>query len=534
MLDELAERLRFGLTRKSINRCSMWAERYRVMGKPVVGPWTFHYHPWLKAMCDDKSEYIVGQKAAQMGFTEVALNRTFYAMDILKESVLYVLPAETPDAKDFSASRFDPAVELSEHIGGMFSDTKNIGHKRAGSCSLYVRGSRSRSQLKSIPVSHIVLDELAEMDQDNISLAFERTSGQFNKSIFMISTPTIDDKDINTYYKDSDRKHFFFHCPSCSQLIELTLDNLVITAETFNDTRIRDSHLICLHCRNILPHLAKPDYLAQGLWVPELHNVTWSGWHIPQLYSSTIEPYQLAQAVLRAKLDPSAEQELYNSKLGLPHIVKGANISDDNIKNCTKTFQQGPQKGLICMGVDVGKQLHVEISRFIPGEPSTCRVIHHCTVLEFNELDKLMIEYRVHHCVIDANPETREATKFANRFIGRVHLCYYAKMTGLSIKLNEQDLNPVVTVSRTCWLDASLGRFKLETISIPPDTQQEYKDHIQALVRIYEKDMDGNPVGRYVCKDNRNDHYAHARNYCEIAYAIVAMALGTRGMEAPV
>jgi phage terminase large subunit GpA-like protein len=166
------------------------------MGKPYPGPWSFEHHPWLREMHDDMSEFVVGQKAAQMGYTEWVLNITFYCIDVLAESVLYVLPSES-DANDFSASRFDPALELSPHLGAIFSDVRNVALKRAGSASLYTRGSRSRSKLKSLPVGVLIFDEIDEMIQANIPLAMERTSGQVTKMYRMLSTPTIDNYGIN-------------------------------------------------------------------------------------------------------------------------------------------------------------------------------------------------------------------------------------------------------------------------------------------------------------------------------------------------
>ena len=155
-----AERLSGGIRRKSIRSCSRWASEYRVMGKPYPGKWSFDHHPWIRTPHDDETEEICVQKAAQLAWTEWALNKTFYNIDIKGNSVLYILPAATPDARDFSTARFDPALELSAHLQSLFDDVKNIHHKRSGNANLYIRGSRVKSQLKSVPVSLIILDEI--------------------------------------------------------------------------------------------------------------------------------------------------------------------------------------------------------------------------------------------------------------------------------------------------------------------------------------------------------------------------------------
>ena len=527
----LANRIAGGLKRKSITKCSDWALAYRVMGKPYPGPWRFEHHPWTRQMHDDPAEEIIGQKSAQMGYTEVALNKAFYAIDVLGESVLYVLPATTPDATDFSTSRFDPALELSSHLQNLFSDVKNIGHKRAGSANLFVRGSRSRGQLKSLPVARMIFDELEEMVQENVTLAGERTSGQIDKQSYYISTPSIDNYGINARFRNSTENHFYFNCPHCSRKTELIFPEcLVITAEEWTDPNIRNSYIICKECRQELPHNLKPDWLKTGVWVPSYSNKTASGYYINQLYSCTLRPYEIAQSWLKAQLNPTDEQEFYNSKLGLTHIVEGARVTDQHIETCTgqhKILQSYGGHNMVTMGVDVGKWLHIEIIEWhisIQGEDvnvlSKARVIYIGKVLHFEELDHLMRDFKVHYCVIDANPERRKALEFSQRFQGRVSCCFYAR--GISSKvINANDDQHTVSVDRTTWLDLSMSRFRKSMVTLPIDTPMEYKQHAKALVRIYDKDEDGNPVGKYVC-GNEEDHYAHAHNYAEIALPLAA------------
>ena len=102
------------------------------MGQPFPGPWSFKYHPWIREMHDATEEMIVGQKGAQLAFTECVLNKAFFNIDVKGVSVLYVLPANTPDASDFSKARFDPALELSPHLSSYLvmlriSDTNEQG-----------------------------------------------------------------------------------------------------------------------------------------------------------------------------------------------------------------------------------------------------------------------------------------------------------------------------------------------------------------------------------------------------------------------
>ena len=107
LVDRLKTQLATGLSRQSITTCSRWAEKVVRMGQPFPGPFSFKYHPWTREMHDSDAPVNVGQKSAQMGYTVTLLNRSLFTIDIKKNSVLYLLPTKTPDATDFSATRFD-------------------------------------------------------------------------------------------------------------------------------------------------------------------------------------------------------------------------------------------------------------------------------------------------------------------------------------------------------------------------------------------------------------------------------------------
>ena len=346
--------------KRTVRAPSDWARQYRFIPdkrSKDIRPWTFKYAPWLQEMHDCEAPIVVGQKAAQMGYTETLLNKVFYEMDINNSSCLYVLPSKTPDATDFSVSRFDPAIEMSPYLQQMFSDVKNVGLKRAGAASLFIRGSRSKSGLKSVPCAFIALDEVEEMTQDNIPLVRERSSGQFDKLLWMISTPTVDDRGINKEFKLSTMDSYFFQCPHCSRHVDLTYPESI--------TNLDDPHkarLICKLCKHELEQSAKADWLAGGKWVSSTASDI-RGFYINQLYSCTITPMDLSISYLEAQLSASAEQEFFNSKLGLPHITSGAQVTDADLDIALQPYTRVPGR-MVVMGVDVGKRLHYEITEY--------------------------------------------------------------------------------------------------------------------------------------------------------------------------
>lgn len=564
----LVERIASGLKRQALTDAAKWAMTYRIMGKPFPGLWSFRRHPWLYEIHTSKAPFNVIQKGAQLGVTESVLNITFYKIDVERTDCLYVLPSKTPDASEFSAARFDPALELSEHLSKLFSEVKNIGHKRAGTTNLYIRGSKSKAGLKSVPVGNIVLDEVDEMNQDNIALAGERMSGQQTKQQWNLSTPTIDNFGINRLYLNTTQEEYFFKCPSCSKLINLTFpDSLEITAQSLDDPSINNSRLLCKECKTTLPHQSKPEWLkckqlnGTGIYVPQYPNRSNDerGFYINQLYSTTVSPVDLARTYLKSLSDPTEEQLFYNDKLGLTHIVEGAKLTEHIINQCKGEHINGivsnTNNVLTTIGIDVGKWLHYEVTAYSfsknlvhgPDNSIDINVQTHAKVLEigkvvnFEEIDLVMQKHRIMFGVIDANPERRKAYELSQRFYGHFKLCFY----GISIQSRQIQITksktdptsgadePTITVDRTSWLDLSLGRFRNQTISIPNNAPFEYINHLKALTRIYERDKDGNAYGRYI-RGNNDDHYAHARNYNEIALAFAAHISNPKSIKSPI
>jgi len=531
---QFLEKLATGLKRSAIKTPSEWATQYRMMAGDFPGPWAWENHPWLKEMHDAKGELTVGQKSAQMGYTELLLNLVFYHIDILGHNCLYVLPSKTPDATDFSSSRFDAALDLSTHLSNLFSDVKNVGHKRAGSANLYIRGSQSKAGLRSLDINFLVFDEVDVMKQSNIPLAMERTSGKLEKIAWMVSTPTHEGLGINRYFKLSTQEHFFFKCPNCSRYTELLYpESIEICGDHIFDPRIKETYLKCMLCKGKLDHQQKKYWLSNNRWEPSNSAAENRGFYVNQMYSPTIEPRKIAESYFLAQTNPADEQELYNSKLGLPHTTEGARLSQQQLNDCKRNYHNGSFKGgkVTTLGCDVGKILNIEIDEWsIASGPKELdpilnarpKVIYAGITPNFEDLVKLMQEYHVMYAVIDANPERRQSLTFVNRFYGRARMCVYVRgVVGKTIHLGKDPNEPMVQVDRTAWLDQSLGRFRSGMIDLPYDIPQAYCDHMIALIKHFEKDANGDTVGRYITGEHISDHYAHARNYAEIAFKML-------------
>lgn len=542
ILSEVAEYLSKGLKRSSVKSCSKWAETYRVIKGT---PWSHRRYAWLREIEDAESRLVVCQKAAQIGYTEAALNKTFFAIDIHHIDVLYVLPSES-DASDFSSGRFDPALDESEHLQKMFSDVNNVGLKRAGDTVLYVRGGKSRSKLKSIPTGLIILDEIDEMPKENIPLVLERFSGQEVKQCMMLSTPSVPEHGINKYYEDSTQEQFFFECPHCSKLIQLTFPECIeITAEKVTDPTLTDSYYKCSVCAGKLDHEGKIQAISGGHYVPTYPGRANRGFQVNQMYSPTVRAWELAESYLKSLYDPTEEQEFYNSKLGKTHLVGDARVMEGDFEKCTKNYLKDTAftSPIITMGIDVGAKWHVEIDEWHQvGNPQHTLDMNDVfqprlmVELEIPLIDgyvgilKLLKKYQVKGCIIDRHPETYVVNRISARYPGLVFACMFGRgLTGRNVNFSKDD-ERFVTVDRTTWFDCGLGRIMNGKMGLPQDLSMTYQKQVQRHARLYTRDSQGNPVGKWLSQ-GRNDHFGLARVYSEIALSVALQNLEPQTLE---
>ena len=477
----------------------------------------------MREMLDTRADVCVGQKAAQLGYSTLTVSRTLKTIADGR-NVLYLLPTRTPDASDFSITRFDKIIDSSEFLTGLFHRNRNVGVKRADSGTIYIRGMNSNSALKSVDVSLIVFDEVDEMPPEKIPLALQRLSGQLIKNTWYISTPTIPDFGINARLQESTESHFFFKCPSCSRHIELAWpDSIQICGESHTDPNCSRSYLKCTECQNKLPHETKHEWLAEASFQPQRQSPI-DGFYINQLYSATVTPEEFAIAYHRAQIDLAAEQELYNSMLGLARLLQGSRLDDADLQACFGNYTDPAQltRGkIVTIGIDIGKLLHYWVDEWAFDRPcadinlaAVNKTITTGTLTSFNEIRNLIVEYGPAQIVMDSEPETRKGLEMVAYYPGLIKLCKFTR----SDVDNAITGDIIIKTNRTAWLDTALSRFKTKRTTLPLNTPADVFAHLKALVRRYKKGSDGELSSHYI--STGPDHYAFARVYSEIAFPL--------------
>ena len=486
----------------------------------LTAPWGFRHREWQRQLMDDTSSRVVIMKAAQMGVTEIGMTRAMHAVDALGMPVLYLFPT-ADDVSDFSAGRFDPMLEDSPALAELFTDVSNVGLKRAGSTCLYLRDSRSPSQIKSIPVAALVLDEFDEMQERSVALARKRLTGHADTWELDLSTPTYPGVGIAAEYEQSDQHEWWIPCPHCGEFQVL---DFAVNVQLGPDEGWKGSEWICSECHETWTNDERLDAIDLGEWRPRNPDATIRGYHISQLYSPALGDREVtgAEAIARefvVEANKSVEHltDFYNSVLGLAWEPEGLKITPGAVRDCVGSYAElDRHPGPAFLGIDVGTFLHFQV--WVPGDggPRAIKV----GKTDWAGVDLLMVAYNVEVCVIDAMPERQKAHEFRDRWPGTVYLAFYPAaehMAGQMLQWNDD--NGTVNLHRSGISDTLARRIVDRAISFPRELTLEAIRHMSNVYRALEEGPDGRLRAKW--KHRGPDHTFHAGNYAEAAIARV-------------
>jgi hypothetical protein len=485
--------MQFGYDKEEPLPFHEWAMKVTLDGRFF----TFDRHEYLLTPYQDDHPFQVEQKAAQMGLTVKGMLRSLYLCRFGGiRGVLYLFPSRT-DVLDFSKSRVSPLIEENpDSIGKWLRDTDSAGLKQVGGAWLYLRGMQSRVGLKSIPVDFIVFDELDEAPQNAVDMAMERMAHSEFRKVLQLSNPTLPDYGIDRAFQDTDQRYWLLKCQSCGEYTCLE--------DTFPDCLVQTRKGVIRACMKCGTELNP----SIGQWVPKKPSITDKrGYHYSQLFSHFVDPAE----ILTKFRTTSNLADFYNLKIGVAYVEAENRLSVQEVLSLCGSEGMGTyDAGLCSMGVDQGKDLHVVIGRPHSGDRDP--IVYIGIYKDWEELDRLMRNFRVDRCVVDALPETRNARAFAMRHKGRVFLNYYNEHQKGFYAWNEKEM--IVTCNRTESLDASHKDITSERVVLPKqcDVVKVFAEQMHNVAKKLEEDEETGSK-RYVYVKLGPDHFRHAFNY---------------------
>ncbi|TYO95136.1 phage terminase large subunit GpA [Desulfallas thermosapovorans DSM 6562] len=484
-------------------------------------PMEFGQHAFLLQPYRDWSPRLVCIKAAQIGFSTMAILKTIWAAGKQARNCIYTLPTDD-DVRAFAKSKVLPMIRNNPALEGMISsEVDSIYQKQVGDAHIFWQGTKGQSKGIMITSDLNVHDELDRSDLATVETYESRVAHSDYKGRWIFSNPSRPKVGVDIYWQRSDKKQWHIKCPRCNEWQPL---------DYFVNVCKERRKFICRKCHEVLPDEVR----LTGEWVPEHPGRDWSGYHISQLMA----PWITAKEIIEAE-ETKTQEYFYNFVLGLP-VIGGANqVSRSIILQCCT--EQAPAGRWKLLGVDVGKVLHC-----VQGtENGITRVF---TLPGWDDLHAYIRSQGINLTVVDNAPETEEAAKFCRHFRGRAFRCIYdydnerEEMIEWSdimqAKTVRQDKEGVVWAHRTRLIDHTISVFDTGEIYVyihPNDPQLVGKgkpgvienclcDHWETLytvgadgqdVNIVKKDRMGNVIRTW--ENSGPDHFAHATVYYEIA-----------------
>ena len=497
---KLEQRRIFRETDKALAKsCDFWSFLSKIGNLSYDSDYAYLKYPLQLALNGESLSFC---KGSQIGATEAILNYSFYSLVERQRSIFYMLPTDF-ECADFSSARFNTLVNANETIAKEF-DADNVHHKKYRTANLYLRGAgntkKSKSKIKSVPVSLLVMDELDEISEDTQLQVEERLSGSKSKQEIKISTPTLSDRGIWKEWNKSAQHIYLLKCVHCGHEQQLDFD-LTVDLES--------KSYRCVKCRKAWTHEEKLAMVRNGRW-QKICDGNVAGFAISQLYSPTVTASELITKHLEADTD-LRKQVFFNHKLGLPFSAEGARLSEDVV-----ALRLGIAKdaGLTRVaGIDVGQGLHhVVVCAWHDVGPIVIDIFR----ASWQDLPNLLIKHGVQCAVIDANPERSKSREFVQA-IGNGWMAIYP--SGLKLPYVTLEKEQIVNIQRTEIIDNVLDRFRKDTICINSVLAQHaefnnFKKHIASVTRLY-RESRGNVEAYYT--ESGADHYLHALCYAEIA-----------------
>ena len=392
---------------------SQWADRHRILpdDESEAGPWRTSRTPYLREPMDaltpdDPTRVVVLMKGSQTGGTEaLCLNTAGYWIHHAPGRILMVRPDED-DARDFSAQRLQPMLDLTPELQQRVADgkTDNKLLKDFPGGSLKITGARAPAGLRSKPVPYVIGDEIDNWPQsagaegDPLYLAMKRQTNYPDRKTALVSTPLDDESSrVLLWWLRGDRCTYWLPCPDCEDLFVLEWALFVIPEDENGTKQPDDVFLACPHCGVEIRNEQKATMLPAGQWRPldtltgderaaALRTVGLSdadgvdvrvdttprdrsvrSFHLSSLYSPVgwLSWSGIAHEFLNAAGDPTKLRGVVNTALGqVWRRSDGKTISAPALYERREVFDERVPRSVafITAGVDVqGDRLEVEI-----------------------------------------------------------------------------------------------------------------------------------------------------------------------------
>lgn len=451
-------------------------------------PLDFRDHLYLFDIYRDNSPKLVCYKAAQIGFTTMALLKSIWLCKTQKMDIIYTMPT-SGDIREIIGGKIGRMLSNNPIIAKYAKDKDSIEQKQFGDNIIYYRPSWTERAALGISADLIINDEEDRSKQDVIQQYASRLQHSDKKWEWHFSNPSVEGNGVSRYWAKSDQKHWFITCDGCKKEQYLDFpDSINFETRTFQ----------CKHCKK---ELSKEERRV-GRWVSKFKNKEFSGYWISLLMA----PWITADEILNYYETKSAEY-FANFVLGIPYVGEGNQVTPDIIyRNCTQEINSQER---VVIGCDSGLKKH-----YVLGNKDG--IFHAGIATSWDTIRGYLKEYKRSIAVIDALPDLTEPRKLREEFPGRVFLCHYARdrKTYQVVRWGKGEEAGNVTVDRNRMMQMVIDDFANKKIPLQgtQDDWSEFESHFATLYKVTTLDTLGVPVSVWE-SSNGMDHFCHAVSY---------------------
>ena len=472
-------------------------------------PFEFDKHRFMLQPYADSSPDQVIMKSAQVGWSVAAILKSIHAANFLKLNIIYVLPTRNV-VNDFVRPKVNPMIERNPVIRKMVKGSDSVSLKEVGDRWIYFRGSFHEGEAISTTADLIVADEYDRSDQGVLTVYQSRLQASEYGWFWRFSNPSVPGFGVHELYQNSDQMHWFVTCHACGH-------EWFMEYEANGNSHYVDEERRVYACGKCAEPLTDRDR-QRGRWIPRYpsRGPKWDkdsekmegrrGYWLSQL----MIPWVSAKKIIQQKESMSIEV-FHNFVLGLPYQASEFLINRESIlRACVPALAE---KRDVIIGCDSGKEKH-----WIMGNPSG--VFAYGKTNDWSDIERLITMYDA-TCVIDALPDFTVPEALARKYPGKVYVHYYSPDNSASMDVSRRKEGVdfgVLQSDRTKLFDvlaADVTSGKMRFFQQPKDLE-DLIYHVEQIYRVVEPDTRGIMKAKWLTKDNKPDHWAHALAYFRV------------------
>lgn len=455
----------------------------------------FRDHPFMWEPYEDMSPRLAILKAAQIGFTTLAIIKTMWVAYYKGLNIIYTLPTES-DRNDFVAGKVNRILAQNPVMQGWTKDKDAVEQKAVGESLIYYRGTWSQKAAIMVSSDLNVYDEVDASKLDVIEQYSTRLQHSKYKWEWYFSHPSAPETGIDKYWLKSDQKHWFVTCKECKT------EQYLMWPDSIDEERR------CFVCKYCFAELSDDDR-RHGRWVAKYKDMPVSGYWIPLL----ICPWVSAKEIIDYHNDKS-EEYFYNKVLGLPYIGNGNKLARHHLfQNLTSKVITPGNDERIVLGLDTGTQLYYTMGN----EKGLC---YYSTAKDYDEIDDLLKRFHKMVVICDQGGDLIGSRALRERWPGRVYLCTFGtdRKSKELVRWGKGDEQGHVIADRNRLIQLVTDEFIDKRIPLQGTEEDwaEYWAHWNNLARTTEIDQKTGMVKRKVWTKTGQSDFPFATVYWRI------------------